>query len=106
MLQEFKASMVDAAPVLLQADGDRLPFPGQTFAIVMLIQVLSGAEDWRGLVDEARRVLQPGGYIVAGHTAMPGKGVDRRMKARLNEILAHMGVESRRGRHVRAEALA
>ncbi|HWZ45114.1 MAG TPA: class I SAM-dependent methyltransferase [Candidatus Saccharimonadales bacterium] len=105
MLQEFKASMVEATPVLVQADGDRLPFPGETFAIVMLIQVLSGVEDWRGLLSEVRRVLRPGGYIIAGHTAMPGEGVDRRMKARLNEILERMGVESRRGRHRRDAAL-
>jgi ubiquinone/menaquinone biosynthesis C-methylase UbiE len=106
MLQEFRASMVNTTPVLVQADGEHLPFPDRTFTIVMLMQVLSGADDWRGLVTEARRILQPGGIIVAGHTAMPGKGVDRRMKQRLNRILDQMGVELRRGRQRRDEALA
>jgi SAM-dependent methyltransferase len=105
MLQEFRASMASAAPVLVQADGDRLPFPARTFSIVMLMQVLSGTEDWRGLLNEARRVLQPGGFIVAGHTAMPSEGVDRRMKRRLKEILNRLGVESQPGRDRRDEAL-
>jgi len=69
------------------------------------MQVLSGAGDWRGLLDEARRVLRPGGFIIAGHTTMPVNGVDRRMKRRLNEILSYMGADPRRGRLRRDEAL-
>lgn len=103
MLQEFRANAANA--VLVQADGHQLPFPGRSFNIVMLMQVLSGAGDWRGLLDETRRVLRPGGFIIAGHTTMPANGVDRRMKRRLNEILALMGTESRRGRLRRDEAL-
>lgn len=103
MLQEFRAHMPNA--ILVQADGHRLPFRSHTFNIVMLMQVLSGASDWRGLLDEARRVLKPGGFIVAGHTTMPHNGVDRRMKRRLNEILSYLGAESRQGRLRRDEAL-
>ncbi len=103
MLQEFKANMANA--VLVQADGHHMPFPDRAFNIVMLMQVLSGAGDWRGLLDETRRILRPGGFMIAGHTTMPANGVDRRMKRHLNEILSYMGTESRRGRLRRDEAL-
>jgi len=67
---------------------------------------LSGAGDWRGLLSEARRVLRPGGAVVAGHRVAPTAGVDAQLKKRLAAILETMGVERHQGKQVRDQALA
>ena len=52
---------VGKAPKLLCADGYELPFPDNTFSVVLLVAVLEHtSEPWRVLA-EARRVLKPGG---------------------------------------------
>jgi ubiquinone/menaquinone biosynthesis C-methylase UbiE len=82
--------------LLAQADGERLPFRDAAFDAVMLMHVLSAAKDWRGLVAEARRVLNPTGVLIVGRTVAPENGIDARMQRRLAELLAAMGVESHR----------
>ena len=49
MLQEFLLT-TRTPPCLAQADGQQLPFRDGAFDVVMLMQVLSGAGDWRGLL--------------------------------------------------------
>lgn len=106
MLQQFHSVTTEGpAPVLVQADGSQLPFASHTFAVVMLMQVLSSADDSRGLLNEVLRVLRLGGLIVTGHTVMPDDGVDHRMKQRLNELLRERGVEPPQGSLRRHEAL-
>ncbi len=104
MLKEFHAH--HAAAFLAQADGERLPFRDGSFAIVMLMQVLSGARDWNSLILEARRVLRPGGAIVVGHTVTPQSGVDTQMKQQLRTILQEMNVEWRQAGQGREQALS
>ena len=104
MLQEFL--LTTRVPCLAQADGQQLPFRDGVFDVVMLMQVLSGAGDWRGLLSEARRVLRPGGAVVAGHRVAPTAGVDAQLKKRLAAILETMGVERHQGKQVRDQALA
>src|SRR5690242_9437861 len=50
MVQEFREHSETA--LLIQADGTSLPFASHSFDVVMLMQVLSGAQDWRGLLEE------------------------------------------------------
>src|SRR4029450_6846319 len=53
------------APLLLCADGYQLPFASETFRAVLLVAVLEHTrEPWR-LLAEARRVLKPGGHVIA-----------------------------------------
>lgn len=105
MLQEFLLA-THTPPCLAQADGLRLPFRHGAFDIVMLMQVLSGAGNWRGLLSEARRVLRPGGAVVVGLTVAPVAGVDAQLKKRLAAILETMGVEQHQGKQFRDQALA
>jgi ubiquinone/menaquinone biosynthesis C-methylase UbiE len=91
MLQEFRKH--STAAILIQADGACLPFSTQAFDLVMLMQVLSGVENWRALLNEVRRVLRPGGTVVVGHTTNPSEGVDARLKRQLGIILEEMSVE-------------
>ncbi len=104
MLREFLAS--SPAACLLQSDGQQLPFADGAFDVVMLMQVLSGAQDWKALLLEVRRVLRPGGVVVEGHTTTPPAGVDAQLKRRLSEILREMGVAWHEPQKARRESLA
>jgi ubiquinone/menaquinone biosynthesis C-methylase UbiE len=104
MLREFPA---DPKPsILAQADGRQLPFRNAEFDLVLLMQVLSGAGDWQGILNEARRVLRPGGSVVVGHTVSPESGIDAQMKDQLTTILEEMQVSWHRPRESRRQALA
>lgn len=49
-----------------QASADRLPFKSQVFDIVMAVTTLCFVEDPRRVVQEAARVLRPGGRLIIG----------------------------------------
>jgi ubiquinone/menaquinone biosynthesis C-methylase UbiE len=107
MLAQFAAKAAarhGPAPWLVQADGRALPFADAAFDAVLLVQVLSGAPGWRRLLDEARRVLRPGGALVLAKTVRPPDGIDARMRDRLSEILREMGIDARRPGADRIEA--
>jgi ubiquinone/menaquinone biosynthesis C-methylase UbiE len=104
MLREFRAH--SPAACLAQADGRRLPFCEGAFDVVMLMQVLSGAGDWRGLLQEAVRVLAPGGVIVVGHTLGPEEGLDARLKRQLAAILQNLGITMHDSGRARWQSLA
>jgi ubiquinone/menaquinone biosynthesis C-methylase UbiE len=104
MLRRFRADSRTAP--LVQGRGQQLPFRDGAFEVVLLMQVLSGAGDWRGLVDEACRVLAPAGAIVVGRTNMPSTGVDAQLRRRLAAILEDMGIASHQPRQSREQSLA
>lgn len=103
MLQEFRKHSDRA--LLIQADGARLPFGSQSFDVVMLMQVLSGAQEWRGLLTEVRRVLRHAGVVAVGHTVHPAHGVDERMKRELGAILERMSIELHEPKQARKKSL-
>ncbi len=45
-------------------DATSLPFPNASFDLVLISAVLHHIKDWRKAVDEASRVLAPGGYMI------------------------------------------
>jgi SAM-dependent methyltransferase len=49
---------------LREADGERLPFPDNSFALVFAHGVVQYTPDGQRLVDECHRVLEPGGEAV------------------------------------------
>lgn len=102
MLREFRARRTAG---LLQADGGRLPFLDGCFDLVLLMQVLGGARNWRELLCESVRVVAPGGFIVVGQTITPPTGVDEQMRTELALILSKMGVEQHDARKSRGKAL-
>lgn len=85
MLQEFSIDAVNCT--LTQADGNHLPFSDRSFDVVLLMQVLSGVDDWTGILDEARRVVRVGGCVVVGRSSNPEWGVDTQLKKQLKHIL-------------------
>jgi ubiquinone/menaquinone biosynthesis C-methylase UbiE len=46
------------------ASANQLPFPDQTFDLVVAFEVIEHLTDWANLLTEARRVLAPGGQLV------------------------------------------
>jgi ubiquinone/menaquinone biosynthesis C-methylase UbiE len=104
MLREFQAG--SNRGFLAQADGCQLPFPDGAFDIVLFMHVLSGARDSRALINEARRVLRPGGVLAVGHTVIPEPGIDEQLKHQLRLVLKEMDVDWHRPRESRREGLA
>ena len=103
MLREFSPSSANCT--LTQADGSHLPFPDGSFDVVLLMQVLSGASDWKAIVSEARRVVRSGGSVAVGHTVNPESGIDAQLKRHLKGILEELNVDSFRPEHSRRQAL-
>jgi ubiquinone/menaquinone biosynthesis C-methylase UbiE len=90
MLRRF-AERSGTAGRLVQGDGTALPFADGSFDAVILVQVFSGARGWRGLAQEARRVLRGGGVLVTGQTVAPADGIDARMKQQMARIVEELG---------------
>ena len=66
MLRQLAANAGGASPFpLAQADATRQPFAAGAFGSVLAVHVLHLIPDWRIAVDEAMRVLRPGGALVA-----------------------------------------
>jgi ubiquinone/menaquinone biosynthesis C-methylase UbiE len=103
MLREFSANSSNCT--LTQADGSHLLFPDGSFDIVLLMQVLSGASDWKGIVSEARRVVRSGGGVVVGHTVNPESGIDAQLKRHLKGVLEELKVDLFRPEQSRRRAL-
>ncbi len=103
MLREFLATCSDG--FLAQVDARQLPFRDNAFDAVLLLQVLSGAGEWRPILEEARRVLRTGGTIAVGHTVSPEAGIEAQLKRRLTAILEEMRIPWCRPRRSLGEAL-
>jgi ubiquinone/menaquinone biosynthesis C-methylase UbiE len=95
MLHAF-AARCEPALMLVQADGERLPFADATFDAVLLMQVVNAARDWRALLAEATRVVRRCGAVVLGRRVAPEDGIDAKMRRQLADILAACGVEAGR----------
>jgi ubiquinone/menaquinone biosynthesis C-methylase UbiE len=104
MLREFRANSTSAC--LAQADGQQLPFRDGSFDVVMLMQVLSGAGNWEGILSETRRILRVGGVVGVGHTVSSQEGMDVQLKHQLDLILEEMNVVWYQPQQARRQALA
>jgi SAM-dependent methyltransferase len=72
MLRRAAVNAAGGGPFpLLQADATRLPAAAGAFGAVLAVNVLHLVPAWRLAVDEAVRVLRPGGVLIAG---FPGEG--------------------------------
>jgi len=91
MLREFSRKRLARRPNLVHGDGCMLPFGDGVFTAVLMMHVL-GAGNWRALLPEAQRVLQRGGLLAIGKTETPADGIDAKMRSRLAELIAGMGI--------------
>ncbi len=51
---------------LRQADITSLPFEAARFDVIIAVHVIHLVEDWQRAIQEARRVLRPGGWLLCG----------------------------------------
>jgi SAM-dependent methyltransferase len=58
---------------LREADITALPFEAARFDVIIAVHVLHLVEDWQQAVQEARRVLRPGGWLLCGGDEAPGE---------------------------------
>ncbi len=85
----------DWRPPLAQADARFLPFAADSVDIIHAVRVFHHLPDWRDCIDEARRLLRPGGALVIVEM-LPPAGADRPpwgiVQDKWDEILRGMGV--------------
>ncbi|NDJ62648.1 MAG: class I SAM-dependent methyltransferase [Chloroflexi bacterium] len=66
-LREKQAAASSAAPIYLtQGDATRLPFAANTFDAIIVVHVFHLIPQWQAALDEAGRVLRPGGVMLYG----------------------------------------
>jgi ubiquinone/menaquinone biosynthesis C-methylase UbiE len=95
MLREFMRKAHDGhcgTPLLVQANGEQLPFRDGSFDAVMLVQIFGGMRGWRRLLGEARRVLRQSGVLLMGRWLIPPDGIDEQMKQRVQVLFAEMSL--------------
>ncbi|MBZ0293844.1 MAG: class I SAM-dependent methyltransferase [Anaerolineae bacterium] len=82
---------------LVQADVTRsLPFPDNTFDVIMAIRVFHVLDDWQAAVTEAKRVLQPDGCFLIARDASVSSANEfdpaMTVHAKWDEILESLGI--------------
>jgi ubiquinone/menaquinone biosynthesis C-methylase UbiE len=95
MLREFMRKAHDGrcrTSLLVQANGEQLPFRDRSFDAVMLVQIFGGMRGWRRLIGEARRVLRQSGVLLMGRSLIPPDGIDEQMKRHVQGLLAEMNL--------------
>jgi SAM-dependent methyltransferase len=103
MVAVLVAKDAAALPVAV-ADARALPFPAATFDAVLACHVLHLVEFWADVVDEAIRVLRPGGRLLVSQGGTPGD--ETKIKLLRAELAAAAGLtdnEARVGLKDRAE---
>lgn len=90
MMAVLRAKVPDAANLtLLQGDVTNLPFPDDSFDVVLAVHILHLIPEWRRALDDVQRVLRPGGFLVRGHDRsvpdQPGSEIRRRWHTLVRE---------------------
>jgi ubiquinone/menaquinone biosynthesis C-methylase UbiE len=75
---------------LVTADMTALPFPDAGFDAVVAVHVFHLVSEWLAALDEALRVLRPGGALLLGQDRRPGTTVSP-IRARWVEIVRELG---------------
>ena len=73
MLDQFRQKF-DAVPqnlTLIQADASQLPFPEQSFDVVLTVHMMHTISNWRTFLDDIERVLTPGGFYLNAQWTIP-----------------------------------
>ncbi|MEM8543980.1 MAG: methyltransferase domain-containing protein [Cyanobacteria bacterium P01_H01_bin.119] len=78
MLAQLKQKLQPIPPnlTLIQADASSLPFPDDSFDVVLTVHMIHTVSDWQIFLDEVGRVLKPQGfYLNAQWTTPPARKV-------------------------------
>jgi SAM-dependent methyltransferase len=95
MLDRYRAKAAALGlppPAVLRADATRLPFRDAVADAVLEVHVLHLVPAWRQALDEARRVLVPGGVVLVGRGGRDhGDGPREQVRRRFEELAAVAG---------------
>lgn len=75
----------------LQADVTALPFGDASFEVVLAVHILHLVPEWRKAVDEAFRVLVPGGFFVQGSNVHGENSPDEIIRRRWGALVQEIG---------------
>ncbi len=66
MLAQFRQKLNVTPPnlKLIHADASQLPFPDNSFDVVLTVHMIHTVSDWRVFLDHTDRVLKPGGFYL------------------------------------------
>lgn len=66
MLAQFRQKFNGTPPNLnlIHADASHLPFPDNSFDVILTVHMLHAVSDWRAFLDNINRVLKPGGFYL------------------------------------------
>lgn len=87
---------------LQQADITQLPFSDNSFDIAYAVHVLHLVEGWQKAVQEAKRVLKPGGWLLVAHDSHPDDNSESKtyppafVRTKWNEIREGLGLPKHR----------
>ena len=77
---------------LVNADVTHLPFEDATFDVVLGVHILHLIPEWEVAVDEVRRVLVAGGYLVLGYERAAPDDPANEIRRTWFDVIAELGV--------------
>ncbi len=100
MLAAARRKALDSAAQLLlaQADATTLPFATASVDVALVVHVFHLIPDWPRALDEALRVLRPGGYLIYGSERNGAGSEERPLGEHWRALLAARGVAPRNHR--------
>lgn len=80
---------------LVHGDITRLPFPDDSFDVVVAVHILHLVPEWRTALDEVARVLTANGVLAIGGEHPGGSDLYHEMRARWGAFVREAGAETR-----------
>ncbi len=84
MMNELRGKPAGDRVALVQADMTRLPFVDESFDAVIAVHVFHLVARWQAAMRETRRVLRPGGLLLAGQSRYDDASGIRELRRRLD----------------------
>lgn len=104
MMRRLEEKTSDA--LLANADITQLPFPDSTFDAAIAMHVFHLVGGWQRALDEARRVVVPGGYLVWSWHWRDDESINRRLRRWLAHEAENRGYSTARPGATQADVAA
>jgi ubiquinone/menaquinone biosynthesis C-methylase UbiE len=81
---------------LAQMDGEQIALADETFDVVYAVHVYHLIPNWRKAIDEAYRVLKPGGKLLISYHYRNSNSPNRKIRAKFGELAQTHGYSTKR----------
>lgn len=85
-----------AAIEVAQANAVQLPFASETFDAVYAVHVYHLVQNWQDALQDARRVVKPGGSLIVSFHKRQGETPNRKLRGELARMLEAYGISNKR----------